>query len=241
MNNSDTVAQPAIATESSDSFQRLAAWLRDGWQLFRHAPVRLYGLILFILLIEGTVQWTVPTVGVLASKWMVAMIAGVSWLMLSSLAEQGRLRPLQSMRRVHGKWLALCALSVIQIAGFATQVGVAWLMLGSAGVDMLLLATPPAEISALELGMIFAAGVPASTLLTFTTPRLLLDRQGLSTALFGGVAAVLQHLRPVALLALLTAILVGMAPVTFLLSVLLTGPFIFCVGFAAYRSIGRAL
>jgi hypothetical protein len=236
-----TTARPSLSTESSDSFHRLTAWLGEGWKLFRRAPMRLFGLFLFILLIEGIVQLTVPSAGVLASKWMVAMIAGVSWLMLFSLAEQGRLRPLQAIRRVRGKWLALCILSVVQIAGFASQVVVGWLMLGSAGVDMLLLAIPPAEISALELGLIFAAGVPANTLLIFTVPRLLLDRRELSAALSGGVAVVLRHLCPVALLALLTAILVGLAPATFLLSVLLTGPFMFCVGFAAYRDIGRAL
>jgi len=236
-----TAARPSLSTESSDSFRRLAAWLGDGWTLFRRAPMRLFGLFLFILLIEGILQLTVPTAGVVASKWIVAMIVGVSWLMLFSLAEQRRLRPLQAIRRVRGKWLALCVLSIVQIAGFASQVVVGWLMLGAAGVDMLLLAIPPAEISALELGLIFAAGVPANTLLIFTMPRLLLDRQGLSSALSGGVAVVLENLRPVALLALLTAILVGLAPTTFLLSVLLTGPFMFCVGLAAYRDIGRAL
>ena len=241
MNQTNTSAQPSLVTQSSDSFHRIAAWLGEGWKLFRQAPMRLFGLFLFILLIEGILQLTVPAAGVLASKWMVAMIVGVGWLMLSSLAEQGRLRPLQAIRRVRGKWLALCVLSVVRIAGFACQVVVAWLVLGAAGVDMLLLAIPPAEISGLELGLILAAGVPASTLLMFTEPRLLLDRQGLSAALSGGVAVVLQHLRPVALLALLTAILVGLAPATFLLSVLLTGPFMFCVGFAAYRDIGRAL
>ena len=92
----------------------------------------------------------------------------------------------------------------------------------------------------LKLGLILAAGIPINTLLLFAMPRLLLERQWLSVALTGGIQAVWRHIGPLALMALVLIILVGLAPVTYLLSVLLTGPLMFCVGFAAYRDVGRA-
>lgn len=222
------------------SIQRFGSWLREGWALFLRAPLRLFALLLAMLLVEGIVQLTVPTIGMLASKWIVAMMAGVIWLMLSNLAQQGCLQPVQAIGRVRGKWLALAVLSFVQLGAFAVQVAVAWMILGPAGRDMLLLLAMPAEISLLNLGLILAAGIPINTLLLFAMPRLLLDRQTLPTALTEGIRTVWRHIRPLALMTLVMIILVGLAPATFLLSVLLTGPLMFCVGFAAYRDVGRA-
>ena len=57
------------------SIQR-CRWLREGWALFLRAPLRLFALQLAMLLVEGIVQLTVPTIGMHASKWIVAMMAG---------------------------------------------------------------------------------------------------------------------------------------------------------------------
>jgi hypothetical protein len=78
-----------------------------------------------------------------------------------------------------------------------------------------------------------------TTALIFPAPRLLLDRESLGLALIGGLAKAWQHAGSLSLFAAINAIVVALAPATAVLSVLLTGPFILCVGYAAYRDAGR--
>ena len=108
---------------------------------------------------------------------------------------------MQAIGRVRGKWLAPAVLSFVQLGAFAVQVAVAWMILGPAGRNMLLLLAMPAEISLLNLGLILAAGIPINTLLLFAMPRCCWTAT-LPTALTEGIRTVWRHIRPLALMTL---------------------------------------
>lgn len=238
MTTLDTAACPPRPATTRGTFSRFGRWLDDGWRLFRKAPVRLFGALLFLFAVEGVIQLTVPVVGIVLSKWVVGLLGGVIWLMLANLDSDGRLRPLASLGQVRGRWLALSVLSVVQMAGFGAQLLVGWFAFGRPGLEMLLLAKPM-PVPAIQLGLIMAVAIAVNMLLVFTTPRLLLDRESLGRALAGGLAAARRCAGALGLLAFFNALLIALAPVTALLSVLFTGPFILCVGYAAYRDAGR--
>lgn len=223
----------------TNPFRRLTRWLHPGWQLFRRAPARLFGLLVVLLIVEGLFQLTVPVAGIVLSKWVVGVLGGMIWLAMDNLSMTGRLNPLMAMSRLRGRWFALACLSLIQLVAFGSQLLVAWWLLGSAGLSLLLLAEP-VPVSTFQLGLILMAGIPISTALIFTTPRLVIDRQTLGQAIVGGLDAARRHAGALSLLALLNASLVGLAPATLLLSILITGPFLFCVGFAAWQDAGRS-
>ncbi|MDT8409786.1 MAG: hypothetical protein RQ741_09335 [Wenzhouxiangellaceae bacterium] len=66
-------------------------WTGAGWRLFRRAPVRLFGVILAMLVLEGIIQAMVPGLGVFLSKWILAMAGGIIWLALANLEHTGKL------------------------------------------------------------------------------------------------------------------------------------------------------
>jgi len=97
--------------------------------------------------------------------------------------------------------------------------------------------TEAPSLSSAQLGLILASGIPLATLFMFAAPLLLIDRLPLKDALISSVRLVLRHAFAMTLLALLMIALIALGPFTFFLSVLLTGPWLLCVGFAAYQSM----
>jgi uncharacterized membrane protein len=120
-------------------------------------------------------------------------------------------------------------------------VGIGRLVLGPGAIDLLVFASPDAGVAASswQLGLIFSAGIPFSTLLMFAPPLLLIEGMSAGRSVVASVRLVLRHAVPMGLLALLTMTLVFLAPATFLLPVLLTGPWLLCVGLVAFRDIAR--
>jgi hypothetical protein len=216
-------------------------WLVGGWRLFLRAPARLIGLMVLLFAVEVLVQAGIPSLGIPVSKWVMGVLGGVCWLALDQLDTGGRLRLFDAFRRVGRRWPALMLLALISPFVYLLQVAVGRLVLGPGVIDLLVFASPDAGVaaSAWEMGLIFSAGIPFSTLLMFAPPLLLIEGMSAGRSLVASVRLVLRHAVPMGLLALLTMTLVFMAPATFLLSVLLTGPWLLCVGLVAFRGIAR--
>lgn len=238
-----TEAQTACTCPALDSpatSGRFRRWLIMGWRLFRRAPVRLFGLMLLLFAIEMLVQIVVPMIGIPLSKWVVGMLGGIYWLALYQLACGGRLQILAALGRIGNKWPALAALAIASLLIYLVQLVVGYLVLGPGAVDLLVFAqaTGGTPTGPFQLGLIFASGVPLSTLVMFAAPLLLIDRYPLGAALLTSVRLCMRHAVPVTLLAAFTMLLVFLAPATWLLPILLLGPWLLCVGLAAYLDIG---
>ncbi len=220
-------------------FPLFTSWLKSGWQLFRRAPIRLFGLLILVFAVEALLQWFVPTVGIPVSKWVVGGLTSLFWLVLVELNESGRLEPARALRGVGDKLPALAGLAVVVLLAYAMQVACATLLLGPQAIDLLVFAdlTEAPSLSSAQLGLILASGIPLATLFMFAAPLLLIDRLPLKDALISSVRLVLRHAFAMTLLALLMIALIALGPFTFFLSVLLTGPWLLCVGFAAYQSM----
>lgn len=232
-------SSPATDALRAASWQ-LSRWLIEGWQLFCRAPFRLFGLLLLLFAVEMMIQLAIPLVGIPVSKLLVGMFTGICWLALFQLHTDGRLRLLQALGRVGDKWPALAGLAFVQLLAYLVQVGVGRLMLGPAAVELLVLAQTTTQPIAgeFQLGVVLAAGVPLSTLVMFAAPLLLIERLSLGSALMTSIRLCFRHALPISLLASLTMLLVFMAPASYLLPVLLLGPWLMCVGLAAYLDVG---
>lgn len=239
MSRANYASDQTVWEAEPGAVRRAGEWMRDGWRLFCRAPTRLYAFLFAMLLVEVLIQLTVPAVGMVLSKWLMAIMGGVFWVSLAQLERHGKLQPLQAVAACRGRMGALMALATISLVAFGTQIGVAWVLAGTPAVEMLLFAVR-VPIDSWTLALILAAGVPISTLLMFAAPRVLLNRETLAQALIGGPRAVLQYVGPMSILMLLTWLIVVLAPVTFLLSALLAGPWLICVSYAAFRDIGQA-
>jgi hypothetical protein len=198
-------------------------------------------MMVLLFAVEILVQVGVPSVGIPVSKWVLGLLGGVCWLALDRLDIDGRLRLFDAARRVGRRWPALAGLALISLFVHLLQVAVGRLVLGPGAIDLLAFANPDAGVAASswELGLIFSAGIPASTLLMFAPPLMLIEGMSAGRSVVASVRLVVRHAGPMGLLALLTMTLVFLAPATFLLPVLLTGPWLLCVGLVAFRGIAR--
>lgn len=241
MNTAKTISRPLTTGTDQHGIATFLDWLADGWRLFLVAPLRLFAVMVLLFAVEILVQAGVPSMGVPASKWVLGMLTGVIWLALDQLEAGGRLQLTRAIDRIGGKWTALAGLALLSLLVYFLQVGVACLILGSEAVDLLVFSNPAPDLSlsAFEMGLIFSAGIPLSTLLMFAIPLLLIQRLPPGRAVITSIRLVVRHAVPMGLLALLTMAVVFLAPATFLLSALLTGPWLLCVGFVAFRSIAE--
>lgn len=241
MNTVKAISRPLTTGTERHGTAILRDWLADGWRLFLLAPLKLFGVMGLLFAVEILVQASVPVAGVPVSKWVLGMLTGAIWLALDQLEAGGRLQPARAVGRIGGKWTALAGLALLSLLVYFLQVGFAWLILGPGTIDLLVLSNPAPDLSlsAFEMGLIFSAGIPLSTLLMFTTPLLLIERLPPGRAVITSIRLVVRHAVPMSLLALLTMAVVFLAPATFLLSALLTGPWLLCVGLVAFRSIAE--
>lgn len=240
MAEANTIPSPPTTDAVPTAWRQFSHWLIEGWRLFCRAPFRLFGLLLLLFAVEMVVQIAIPLVGIPVSKLLVGMLSGVCWLALLQLHSCGRLRPLQAIGRVGNKWPPLVGLAFVQLLTYLVQVGVGRLVLGPGAVELLVLAQATNDEIAgeFQLGFILAAGVPLSTLVMFAAPLLLIERQSLGEALITSIRLCFRHALPISMLASLTMLLVFVAPASYLLPVLLLGPWLLCVGLVAYLDIG---
>jgi len=243
--NSTTLPEPAeVKRTDARGLQLLGIWLAGGWRLFRRAPLRLFGLMLLLFTIEGLTQWFVPLVGIPFSKWLVGILSSVLWLVLVQVNDCGQLRLGRAFRGVGGQWPAVAGLAGVLMLAYAMQVACAYLIMGPAAIDLLVFAeassapsgTAP-SLNQFQLALVLSSGIPLSTLLMFAAPLVLIQRQRLIQALGFSVRMVVQNLTAMTLLALLMITLIFLVPFTFMLSVLLTGPWLICVSFVAFQTL----
>jgi len=239
----DTITIPAAVAidTSAHPAARFAGWLRSGWQLFRRAPSRLFGLMLLLLAIEMQIQTAIPFIGITLSKIAAGLFGGLFWLPLYRLHIGGRLRLRQTLSAVTGSWAALTGLAVVQLLVFLVQVAAGRLLLGPGALDLLVFARatsdlPPGEF---QIGLILAAGVPLSTIMMFSAPLILIDRYSLGPALLTSIRLCLRNAAPMVLVAMMMMLVFFISPSAYLLPTLLLGPWLLCVGLAAYIDVRR--
>jgi hypothetical protein len=240
-----TIQSPTSSTHSRldhtdlRGFPRFTGWLKRGWQLFRRAPLGLFGLMILVFAVEAVIQWFAPIIGIPISKYVLALLTSLFWLILANLNETGRLQPVRALRGCGGKLPVLAVLAAVMFLAYGMQVACGYLILGPQAIDLLVFAdlTEAPSLSSAQLALILSAGIPLSTLLMFAAPLMLIDELPLKEALVSSVSLVLRHAFAMTMLALLMIFLIAMGPFTLFLSVLLTGPWLLCVGFAAYQSM----
>lgn len=229
-------AVPFAAAHTRPAFRILSTWLADAWRLFRRAPVRMFLLSLLPVAVEALVQLA-PGVGIVASKLLTPLASAWVLALIHHKARGGHFAPAAAS----GVWLSRLALllwvALLSAAVFAFQLLVA-AMLGGVDQSLALAAGDIANLhfDRVELACIFASGMLPAALLMFVMPRVLLDGIGVGRALGESLRCVVRYWRPVALLTLLVAALIGaILWLPLLLLVLL--PFATLVGYTSYRDV----
>lgn len=240
MTQINTVSSRSEVDPQPTGVGRLSEWMRYGWRLFRRAPMRLFGLLLSLFVVELLIQVFVPIMGIPISKVAVGMIGGLIWLALYQLHLSGQLQIRQVFDRVSGRWAALTGLAMVQFLTYLLQVAAGALVLGPGAIELLVFGQSTGQVTVTDfrLGLVFASAVPLSTLLMFAAPLLLINRYPLGSALLTSIRLCIKHAVPIIFLAALTMLIILASPAAYLLPILLLGPWLMCVGLAAYLDIG---
>ena len=208
-------------------------WLKQGWQLMRQAPFKLFFVLLLPLVIEGVFQLLPAPYGVVLSKWAMAIMAAAIWPIVHHLATQQSF----SLRAIYcSGWGKMIMLALVMILPAIVQLWTAMALLGSDGIALLLYAEIR-EVTQLQLGIIFASATPLIALIVFAPARLLLANDSVVAAIRSSIQMVVRAWRPMLVLTMLNVIVLLLVPFTFVLSALLTGPWLVCVVYQAYNDI----
>ena len=211
-------------------------WLQDGFSLFKQAPVKLFLFLLLPLIIEGIFQILPAPYGMLASKWAATFVGSSAIIVIHHLATQ-KVFSLKSIFKAKN-WLSMIPLSAILASAFFIQLFVAKLLLGNDGINLLLfLFSQPTEVTQWQLGIIFASIIPVTLPVSFASYCVLLGEKNLLQALKSSLNAFFYAFKPMCLIALISFLSLLLAPYTFLLSAIITGPILTCISYIAYRSV----
>ena len=209
-------------------------WLKDGFSLFKQAPVKLFLFLLLPLIIEGIFQILPAPYGMLASKWVATFVGSSAVIVIHHLATQ-KVFSLKSIFKAKN-WLSMIPLSAILASAFFIQLFVAKLLLGNDGINLLLF-SQPTEVTQWQLGIIFASIIPVTLPVSFASYCVLLGEKNLLQALKSSLNAFFYAFKPMCLIALISFLSLLLAPYTFLLSAIITGPILTCISYIAYRSV----
>lgn len=209
-------------------------WLKDGFSLFKQAPVKLFLFLLLPLIIEGILQILPAPYGMLASKWAATFLGSSAVIVIHHLATQKvfSLKPIFKAKN----WLSMIPLSAILASAFFIQLFVAKLLLGNDGINLLLF-SQPTEVTQWQLGIIFASVIPVTLPVSFAGYCVLLGDKNVLQALKSSLNAFFYAFKPMCLIALISFLSLLLAPYTFLLSAIITGPILTCISYIAYRSV----
>lgn len=221
-----------LASQQVSTISLLTQWLFGGWQLFAKSPFKLFGYLLAAIVIEGLFQLLPSPVGMFVSKWAMAIIVAALWPLVDQLAKTGRFT-FKSLFKYSG-WKKMEILAVVLILPFVLQIFTALLLLGSQAIPLMLDAQM-GSTEVFELGIILASAAPLSTLFVFAPALILLDNQALKTSLTLSISMILSVWPAMLILCLINALLLFLAPFTFLLSALLLSPLLICVNYQAYQ------
>ena len=209
-------------------------WLKDGFSLFKQAPVKLFLFLLLPLIIEGILQILPAPYGMLASKWAATFVGSSAVIVIHHLATH-KVFSLKSIFKAKN-WLSMIPLSAILASAFFIQLFVAKLLLGNDGINLLLF-SQPTEVTQWQLGIIFASIIPVTLPVSFASYCVLLGEKNLQQALKSSLNAFFYAFKPMCLIALISFLSLLLAPYTFLLSAIITGPILTCISYIAYRSV----
>ena len=209
-------------------------WLKDGFSLFKQAPVKLFLFLLLPLIIEGILQILPAPYGMLASKWAATFVGSSAVIVIHHLATN-KVFSLKSIFKAKN-WLSMIPLSAILASAFFIQLFVAKLLLGNDGINLLLF-SQPTEVTQWQLGIIFASIIPVTLPVSFASYCVLLGEKNLLQALKSSLNAFFYAFKPMCLIALISFLSLLLAPYTFLLSAIITGPILTCISYIAYRSV----
>ena len=211
-------------------------WLQDGFSLFKQAPVKLFLFLLLPLIIEGIFQILPAPYGMLASKWAATFVGSSAVIVIHHLATH-KVFSLKSIFKAKN-WLSMIPLSAILASAFFIQLFVAKLLLGNDGINLLLfLFSQPTEVTQWQLGIIFASIIPVTLPVSFASYCVLLGEKNVLQALKSSLNAFFYAFKPMCLIALISFFSLLLAPYTFLLSAIITGPILTCISYIAYRSV----
>jgi len=221
------------AISSSIPFSRSLVWFRQGWHLMRQAPVKLFFLMLVPLIVEGVFQLLPEPYGMVVSKWAMAFMVAALWPILNTLATEHAF----SLRAVFCRgWSKMALLAIVLTLPAATQLWTATLLLGDDGIALLLYGQM-VTVTALQLGIIFAAATPLMLLLGFAPARVLLANDTIVNAIQSSIVAVTRAWRPMLVLAILHSVVLLLAPLTLVVSAIITAPWLACVSYQAYADL----
>ncbi|MDO6721118.1 hypothetical protein Q4575_17035 [Psychrosphaera sp. 1_MG-2023] len=209
---------------------RSLVWFKQGWQLMKQAPFKLFLFLFSFLIIEGVIQMLPAPYSVVVSKWAMALMAASTWPLLQHLAKHQRF----SLKAIFcSGWGKMLGLAIVLILPSVMQLWTANALLGADGLALLIYGTM-VEVTQLQLGIIFASATPVMLFLSFASARVLLADDSISAAIRASVQAVIRAWRPMLVIMMVNAVLLLLVPFTFVLSALLTGPWLACVTYQAY-------
>ena len=229
-----TSSTQTLTNKTNSSLTLLNQWFSKGWALFLNAPFKIFGCLLAIIVVSGLFQILPAPIGLLVSKWVGAMLLAAVWPMIDQLAKTQRFS-FKGLSAYPG-WKYLPLVAIALMLPFVLQIGVASIMLGNDGLQLTLFgeigsATP------LHVASIFASSAPLVILLTFVPACLLLSGDSPVSAIRNSIKMVLSAWQPMLVLLILNAVVLFLAPFTFVLSALLLGPLLVCVNYCAYQSM----
>ncbi|MCX2920387.1 hypothetical protein ORK51_09420 [Stenotrophomonas rhizophila] len=229
----DTVMQ--LRQARTWSVHRLWHWFAAAWQMYRHAPLRWFGLALVPMAVELVLQLSIPVAGVVLSKLVVPIASVWCLIVIDQRVRNGRFGLRQGVARMCQLRGRLLQVALLASGVFAFQMAVVWMWVGPSVALGMATADPAVvtQLTRLHLAAVFAAGTLPGVLLFFTIPRVVLDRVGVAEALRENVRLLGAAWRPIALYLGLSMLLVG--SVVFQPWVLLPLLQLGYVGYWAYR------
>lgn len=209
-------------------------WLKAGWSLFISAPIKLFLLLIAFMVVGGLFQLLPAPWGIVLSKWIGAGVMALIWPVVYALSITGKF----SIKAIaaHNAWGRLSILSLILLIPTCIQLLCAYLMLGTSGLHFFI-GGEMIDVTAIQVGVIFASAAPVLVLLTFVPALLLLQDKSVMASVTMGINLTIQAWRPMFILMLITALMLFLAPLTVMLSALVIGPILVCVNYKAYEHL----
>ncbi|MFC4698722.1 hypothetical protein ACFO4O_00925 [Glaciecola siphonariae] len=207
-------------------------WLTNAWTLFKQAPFTLIVLVIASMIISGVFQAIPGALGILVSKYVGAMLIFVMWPMLDQIKRTKRLS-FKNLGHYSG-WKYMPIMALLFMLPFAVNVLTASMILGDSAMDLMFNGNI-ANVSATQMGLIFASGAIPLVLLSFVAPLIMLGNQTMVDATCKGLQMFAKAHKPMLIVLAIQMLSLFFAPHTFALSALLVAPLMLCLNYQAFH------
>ncbi|GAB2504118.1 DUF2189 domain-containing protein [Lysobacter humi (ex Lee et al. 2017)] len=215
---------------------RALQWLRAGVRILRIAPLRIVLLALAPILLEALCQM-LPSAGVVLSKLLTPVAAAAMLVLLDRRVRHGGFAPAVALRHWIERLPAVATVALFSTGVFAVQLAVAAVLAGVPNAVALASgAVADLHMTRLQMALVLASGCLPAVALTFVMPRVLFDGLGAVAAMIDNARAVARAWKPVGVIMLLSAVLVG-GLVVWPALLLVVLPMGLTVGYAMYRDV----